>query len=85
MNASILKENREEDRELYPLYIIKGWQGMLDGDTGEEVKFSKTEAAAFLEALPDWLFDDIRNFCGNPGSFTETMDIRAQGKNSQGG
>jgi len=75
ISSAMIDDNREEDKELYPKYVIKGWEDMVDGKTGKETKFSVAECADFLAALPNWLFDDVRNYCGNPANFAELMDI----------
>ncbi len=80
MNTGMLDENRKEDRELYPSHIVKGWDDMLDAG-GKEIKFSMNEVVSFLSELPDWLFDDIRNFCGNPANFTELVNLEISSKN----
>jgi len=84
INLGLVEENREEDKELYPEYVIRGWKDVLDVD-GSDVKFSKKEAQQFINLLPNWIFDDIRNFAGNPGSFAEILDIEISAKNSQSG
>lgn len=68
VNKETLAANREEDRENYPLYIIKGWSGVTDED-GNNVPFSVDACKEFVAALPDWIFDDIRTFAGNPANF----------------
>ncbi len=80
VNLGMIEENRDEDRALYPLHIIKGWKDVLDSD-GSEAKFTAEDAAKFLAAIPDWCFDDLRNFCGNPANFTETVDVEVSAKN----
>ncbi len=75
ISASLVSENREEDLELYSKFVIKGWTDMVDCSTGKDVKFSADECRQFLQELPDWLFDDLRNFCGNPANFTEQMNV----------
>ena len=52
MNFSHLK-NREQDRDLFPKFVIVGWDGVLDSD-GEPVEFTKENCADLLAALPDW-------------------------------
>lgn len=81
MTAEMIEDNREEDRELYPEYIVKNWINMLDGETGKDVPFSAKEAKAFFKHLPNWLLDDLRVFCSNPSNFAEIMDIKTQAKN----
>ena len=80
VNAGLLDENRMEDKELYPKHVIKDWHDVIDAD-GAEVKFTPKEVEQFLTALPNWLFDDLRNFCGNPGSFADLVDIETSVKN----
>ena len=81
INAGMIDENREEERALYPKHVVKGWEDMLDGTSGKDVPFSKSECAEFLGQLPDWIFDDMRTFCGNPANFTELMDVETKAKN----
>lgn len=67
------KQQREDDRRLYATHVVVGWRGVTDR-SGAEVSFSVEACLAFLEALPDWLFEDIRNFAQNPEHFTEMVD-----------
>lgn len=80
MTAAMLEDKRDEDKELYPKYVIKGWSDVSDA-TGKEVKFSKAECKSFIDQLPNWLFDDLCRFCENPGSFVEVMDVELEAKN----
>ena len=81
ISAGMIEENRDEDKILYPKHVIKGWENLVDGKTGEVTKFSVRECTDFINALPDWLFDDLSKFCGNPASFTELMDVQVNAKN----
>ncbi len=80
ISANMLDENREEDKELYPKFVVKGWEDMIDAK-GADTTFSVSICAEFLNALPAWLFDDCRNFCGNPANFTDIMDVEINAKN----
>ena len=81
INPAMIAENREEDRELFPAHVITGWTGVLDA-RGEEVPFSREACAEFLQALPDWIFDEMRNFAGNAANFTDTViDVGGKAKN----
>lgn len=75
IDASILSEGRDEDRTLFAKHVVKGWSNVVDAKTGKPVPFNAAECQAFLEALPDWKFDDIRNFCGNARNFLDTSVI----------
>ena len=68
ITAGMIDNNREEDRDLYPRFVIKGWKDMLDAN-GKDVKFTPEDCADFIASIPDWLFDDIRTYCGNPQNF----------------
>lgn len=81
MDAAMMKQSRKEDRALYPEYIIAGWDDIPDKD-GKPVKFDKDSAKNLVDAMPDWMFDDLRNFCSTPQNFIEhDLDVEETGKN----
>lgn len=80
LSKSMLDENREDDRALYPKYVIKGWD-VKDPATGNDVPFSEEEATKFLEAIPNWIFDDMRNFAANVNNFTDSVNVEVKAKN----
>lgn len=82
LSAAMLSENREEDRKLYPSLVVKGWSDVIDHSTGQEVPFTPTACGEFLAALPDWIFDEIRDFAATPGNFVERPDVENLAKNS---
>ncbi len=84
VSASMLDENRDEDRELFPLHVAKGWRDVVDAKA-KPVEFSADECEQFLGALPDWLFDEMRLFAGNPSNFADMIDVQVASKNSPGG
>lgn len=74
-SAKMINENREEDRSLYPKHVVEDWKDVVD-NKGKSVKFTPQVCEEFLTALPDWIFDDIRAFCGESANFTgEPIDI----------
>lgn len=81
IDVALLKQNREEDRKLYPDHIIKGWDGVVDAN-GKQVKFSKEEAKDLVDALPDWMFDQLRNFASDHCNFVDGIDVEETAKNS---
>lgn len=96
INAGMIEENRKEDRELYPLHIIIGWgyededgtdhPGVMPDAEGADTKFSPDACRDFINALPNWLFDDVRQFAGNPLNFVDDgFDPEVAAKNSQSG
>lgn len=70
ITTGMIASNREEDRLLYVAHIVKGWNDVTDAK-GKEVPFSADNARDFLNALPNWIFDDLRTFAGNPANFLD--------------
>ncbi len=68
VNSDVLEETRAIDRELYAKCVIKSWTNVRDTDR-KDVKFNKANCIDFLNALPSWLFDDLRNFCSQAANF----------------
>ena len=68
VSVNTIKYNRSEDLTLYAKHIIKGWGNVVDSK-GKTVTFSKPACSDFLKALPNWIFDDLRNFAADPLSF----------------
>lgn len=84
VTAGLLDETRETDRELYGKHVVVGWSNVMDS-SGKPVQFSRDIAADFLEALPNWLFDELREFCGTPSNFIadDQVDTESTAKNSK--
>jgi hypothetical protein len=81
LNQAMIAENREQDRELFPRFVVVEWEGVTDAG-GEAVGFNRENCEDFLRALPDWVFDEIRNFAGDSINFTEDVpDIGAKAGN----
>lgn len=80
INMHMIAETRNNDRALYAKYVIVGWEGIYDS-AGQPVPFSPGECAVFLDALPDYLFDEIRTFCSNPSNFAEQVEVAKIAKN----
>ncbi len=70
MTAKELEDGRNHDREIFPKFVFKGWEDMFDS-AGNQAEFSEQNCFALLSALPDYLFDDVRNFFTNPESFLD--------------
>lgn len=80
VNMQMIAETRDNDRKLYAQHVVVGWEGIYDSH-GELVPFSHEECGKFLDALPDWAFDEVRNFCTSPQSFVEQVSVVAIAKN----
>lgn len=61
-------QNRGDDRELYPRFVLISWEGVLDR-SGAAVPFTADNAREFCARLPAWLFDRLRNFAATPERF----------------
>ena len=70
VTPSMARENREDDKGLYAAHIIKGWSGIVDAN-GKEVPFTSENVLDFLNALPDWIFEDIRRYASDIQNFIE--------------
>lgn len=67
--------NRDDDRALYPRFVIRGWEfveGEPGGDgVGEDgfVPFTRQNAAQLCQLLPAHLMDRLRNHAATPERF----------------
>ena len=81
IDERMIKENREENKELFSKYVIKGWSGILDSN-GEGVEFSVENVRAFLDALPDWIFDGVVQYASDVQNFIDDIiDTEGTAKN----
>ncbi len=71
-NASVIAENRANDRELYPLFVIRGWERVRDS-SGQEAPATAENFRDFCAALPDHLFDEVRSFATDPQNFVTVV------------
>jgi hypothetical protein len=70
ITTGMIASNREEDRALYGTHIVKGWTSVKDAEE-KDAPFTPDNVRGFLAALPNWIFDDLRTFCGNAANFLE--------------
>lgn len=61
---------REGDQLIYAEVVCKGWTGVQD-HAGKAVKFSKSSALEWFGAIPDYIFDNIREYAQNPRNFVK--------------
>lgn len=73
ITPALVAKARAEDRELYARHCIKGWDRVND-KSGKPVPFSAEAAKAFLDAIPDYIFDEFRGWIGEPTNFTAETD-----------
>lgn len=73
--SSKLDDNRETDRVLYPKHVIVGWKNVVDG-SGKPAEFTLGNCKAFINSIPGWLFDRVRDYCAEPSNFAQlTFEI----------
>jgi len=81
--SGMIKENRDNDRELYPQFVVRGWDRVVDAK-GEAVKPTQENVVDYLKALPDWLFDEARAFATDPQNYVgDIVDAEDLSGNSQ--
>jgi hypothetical protein len=68
MDIDTLQKTRDQDRETYSRFVIKGWDDIVDA-SGQPVPFTQVNCEEFLKALPDFIFDRIRQFCTTATNF----------------
>ncbi len=81
VTAADIDMARDEDRVLYPRYVIKGWENVEgDGEGLDEnghVPFSREHAQKLCHQLPLELMDDMRNEASTPSRFYADDEIPA--------
>lgn len=77
ITAGLIEDNRSEDKELFPKYVIVDWRDMLDAK-GKPIKFSEADCREFIGAIPNWLFDDIAQYAKNPQNFLNSTSVDVQ-------
>jgi hypothetical protein len=80
IDPKVFEENRSTDRELYPLHVIVGWEDVVD-ENDVPVEFSLEECKNLVAEMPDWMFDDLREFAGDIENFIDLMDVEEKVKN----
>jgi len=81
ISAGLVKSNRDNDKILYATHILKGWEHIVDIDENS-VEFNLENSIDFIKALPDWIFDEIREYASNVHNYIEMMDTEGVTKNS---
>lgn len=74
VTQEILNQQREQDRVLFAKHVIVGWRGVMDSG-GKPVEFSTDVCQEFLQALPDYILDDIKLFASTPSNFVDHDDM----------
>ena len=78
---STIREGRAQDRELYATHVVKGWRDVVDVN-GDAVPLTRENCHDFLTALPDYIFDDVREYAREPANFVDELpDTEAAAEN----
>lgn len=72
-SKAALDQRRKDACRLFAAHVVRGWEGVQAAD-GSIVPFSKEACSAFLNALPGWILDGLRNFCSDPSNFVRPGD-----------
>jgi hypothetical protein len=73
VSSKTVSENRALAKKLFPEHVIKGWTGIVDTNC-EPVAFTVQNCEDFLEQLPDWIFDEIKEFASDVANFVEAPE-----------
>lgn len=65
-----VKKQRAVDRNMFGKYVVKAFTKVVD-DKNVPVPFDEENATSLMNALPDWLFDELRKFCTDVSNFTD--------------
>lgn len=79
ITAEDAAQNRDDDRELYPMFVIRGWE-YVEGDEGEGVVdgyvlYNRRHAQLLCQELPPHLMDRMRNVAATPERFYAEDEI----------
>tara|TARA_R110000822_G_scaffold120633_7_gene254176 strand:- start:3582 stop:4025 length:444 start_codon:yes stop_codon:yes gene_type:complete len=85
VDANLLAENLNLDRELFPQFVITGWSGIEDTE-GKPVPYSMAACAEFLKELPDWIVQELSTFAARASNFLpddtpSEAEVEEQAKN----
>lgn len=80
ITADDAQQSRDEDRELYPLFVIRDWENVegdeaTDMDENGHVPFSRRNAQKLCHELPPHLMDRLRNEAATPERFYPEDEI----------
>lgn len=83
VTQEVIDDLREEARDLFARYVVRGWKNVVDA-SGQPVAFSAENCLDFLKFLPNDVFDAIREFATEMSNFRRSS-VEALAKNSESG
>lgn len=73
--ARQLEDDREVDRQLIARACARGWGKAPRDVNGDEPEFTPDNCYDFLKALPNYMFDPLRNYAVNIYNFVERPGV----------
>lgn len=74
VSASTVEAARREDADMLAKFCAVSWDPAPVDASGEAVPFSADNCREFFLAIPDWMFDEYRNWVSDPLNFVESGD-----------
>lgn len=70
VSSATVEAARREDADMLSKFCATGWDPAPVDASGEAVPFSADNCKEFFLAIPDWMFDEYRNWVSDPLNFT---------------
>lgn len=83
VNASTVEAARREDADLLARFCVTGWDPPPVDASKEAVPFSAENCKEFFLAIPDWMFDDFRNWVAEPLNFVNASTEADDGEDDE--
>lgn len=74
ISAATVEAARREDADLLARFCVVGWDPAPVDASKQPVPFSAENARDFFLAIPDWMFDDFRNWVADPLNFVDAPE-----------
>ena len=80
LTAEDAAQSRDEDRELYPLFVIRGWEH-FEGDEADDldedghVPYNRRNAQILCKEMPTHMMDRVRHEASTPERFYPDDEI----------
>ena len=81
ITAETYGKNQRQDIGLYAQHVVTAWGNVFDNQ-GTAVDLSPETCKDFLSAIPDYMFDEARDFATDPESYTTSEDEDGDGESA---
>jgi len=75
LTPELMSAQRRVLKRLFPKFVFVGWENMPDV-AGSEVPFSVENGEQFCAKIPEYMFDDMRDFFESEDSFLDEDEPR---------